>query len=111
MTVSRPPKKSETLEVRLPYAAKTAFMERCRREGLTASEVVRAMIDARGQTATRPRRMGRAWLALAAVLGGIAIGAAAAPAIAQALPGSRAEFERLDSNGDGLLSQAEFRGR
>ena len=111
MTFSRPPKKSETLEIRLPYAAKTEFMERCRRDGLTASEVVRGMIETRVEIGAKTRRSGRAWLALAAAVGGIAIGAAAAPAIAQALPGSQAEFEQLDANGDGLLSQAEFRGR
>jgi hypothetical protein len=110
MTVSRPPKKSETLEIRLPYAAKMAFMDRCRREGLTASEVVRGMIERQVQTG-RPRRMARAWLTLAAALGGIAIGAAAGPAIAKALPGSQAEFSRLDTNSDGLLTPIEFRDR
>ncbi len=113
MTLSRPPKKSETLEIRLPHAAKTAFMERCRAEGLTASEVVRDLIETRVKATSnrRPRRSTRTWLTLAAALGGIAIGAAAAPAIAQALPGSQAAFQQLDANGDGVLSLAEYRAR
>ena len=40
----RDEKKSETLEVRLPYSQKIAFMEACRKEGITASEALRAGI-------------------------------------------------------------------
>lgn len=112
MTFPRPPKKSETLEIRLPHAAKAAFMQRCRADGLTASEVVRDLIERRVQTvAARPRRLARAGWALAAALGGVAIGAAAAPAIAQALPGSQAAFDQLDTNRDGVLTPAEFSAR
>ncbi len=45
MNRERPPKKSETLEVRLPHAAKQAFMARCREDGRSASEVIREFID------------------------------------------------------------------
>ncbi|MBL4787807.1 MAG: hypothetical protein JKY60_01715 [Kordiimonadaceae bacterium] len=38
-------KKSETLEVRLGYRKKTAFMAACKTEGKTASAVVRNFID------------------------------------------------------------------
>src|SRR5690349_6035312 len=42
----RPPKKSETLEIRIPYPTKTAFMEKAKAEGRAASEIVREQIDA-----------------------------------------------------------------
>lgn len=41
----RDEKKSESLEVRLPYSQKIAFMEACKEEGITASEALRAGID------------------------------------------------------------------
>jgi hypothetical protein len=46
MTAPRPPKKSETLEIRIPYPDKQAFMARCRQDGASASETLRALIDA-----------------------------------------------------------------
>ena len=109
MTSPRPPKKSETLEIRLPHAAKLAFMERCRAAGLTASEVVRGLIEA--PAAPKARRTMKGWQALAAAIAGVVIGAAAAPSIAQALPGSRAAFDQMDANHDGVVSFAEFQAR
>ena len=46
MHADRSPKKSETLEVRIPYPTKTALMEKARAEGRAASEIVREQIDA-----------------------------------------------------------------
>lgn len=46
MSSPRPPKKSETLEIRIPYPTKTAFMEKAKAEGRAASEIVREQIDA-----------------------------------------------------------------
>lgn len=46
MSSQRPPKKSETLEIRIPYPTKTAFMEKAKAEGRAASEIVREQIDA-----------------------------------------------------------------
>ncbi len=37
MPQPRSPKKSEMLEVRLPYELKTAFMSRCRQDGGSGS--------------------------------------------------------------------------
>jgi hypothetical protein len=107
MTAPRPPKKSETLEIRLPHASKLAFMERCRAAGLTASEVVRGLIESEAP-APKARRTMKGWQAAAAAVAGVVIGAAAAPSIAQALPGSRAAFEQMDANQDGVVSFAEF---
>jgi len=46
MTDKRKEKKSETLEVRLPYSKKEAFKAACEREGITASHAMRTFIDA-----------------------------------------------------------------
>ena len=46
MNKPRPPKKTETLEVRLPHAVKRDFMARTRSRGRTASAVLREFIDA-----------------------------------------------------------------
>lgn len=108
MTTPRPPKKSETLEIRLPHAAKVAFMERCRADGVTASEVVRGLIESEVPAGPKARRAIKGWQTVAAAVAGIVIGAAAAPSIAQALPGSRVAFEKIDANQDGVISFAEF---
>ncbi len=108
MTTPRQPKKSETLEIRLSHEDKLAFMARCRSQGVTASEVVRGMIEA---PVAQPRRSAKPWQALAAAMVGLLIGAVAAPSIAQALPGSRAAFDQMDTNRDGHISFAEFQGR
>ena len=111
MASTRAPKKSETLEVRLPYEAKTAFMARCRDGGQTASEAVRAFIEGELTGAARPRSRLRAWQTLAAAVAGLAIGAAAAPSLAQTGGDDRAAFQMLDRNGDGVLPPAEFSRR
>jgi hypothetical protein len=106
----RPEKKTEMLEVRLGHAAKAAFMARCRQEGLTASDVVRDLIEARlrgGQA--KQSGLGLAQV-MAAAVAGLAIGAAAAPSVAQTVGGT-ADFQRLDRNHDGVLSAAEFAAR
>lgn len=98
------PKKSETLEVRLPYAAKQAFMARCQARGATASEAVRAFIEADlGQPAKAPSRRLH-WIAAAAVA--LGFGVMAAPSLAR--PSLPAEFARLDTDHDKGLSPAEF---
>jgi hypothetical protein len=107
--MARPPKKSETLEVRLPHPTKQAFMARCRDEGRSASEAVRAFIDgelAPPPAAPRPRLLPRL---VAGALLAAAVGAVAAPTLAH--PNRAAEFARLDKNHDGVLTLAEFKGR
>ncbi|MGA0546890.1 EF-hand domain-containing protein [Brevundimonas sp. VNH65] len=115
MAVARPPKKSETLEVRLSHAEKADFMARCRDEGLTASEAVRGLIA--GRTARPGRRKGLGWTVAAALGAGLAVGAIAAPSLAQSgdravsVADDRAAFHQMDRDGDGVISWAEFRGR
>ncbi len=124
----KPGKKSETLEVRLPYETKRDFLDACRADGTTASEVVRQSIDGYLETRTRTaeassdpkgtaamnviqfiprplRRPRRAAGALGAV-GRVVV--TAQPSAAN--PDFRSLFDRLDSNGDGVLTAEEFGG-
>lgn len=100
-------KKSETLEIRLPYCTKLAFMARCRDEGRSASEALRHFIDGHldgagpGRITVRgPRRF------LVGALIAAAMGAIALPSLAH--PSLRSGFDRLDVNGDHAISLAEF---
>jgi hypothetical protein len=97
-------KKSETLEIRLPYPTKLAFMARCRDEGRSASEALRGFIDGHIEPARpRSRLPGRL---IAGALVAAAMGAIALPSLAH--PSLRADFDRLDLNGDHAISAAEF---
>jgi len=101
------PKKSETLEVRIPYSTKEAFMARCRADGRSASEAVRGFIEAEVEGIPRRRRLiGR--LAAGALLAAAA-GAVAAPTLAHT--NRTAEFQRMDVNHDGVVTLQEFRAR
>ncbi|MGQ2970829.1 MAG: EF-hand domain-containing protein, partial [Allorhizobium sp.] len=76
--------------------------------GRTASDALRVFID--GEVEGRPTRSrSRIWIAAAAALG-LAIGAAAAPSLAQTTP-DHAAFRKLDRNADGALSYEEFSAR
>lgn len=106
MAEPRKLKKSEMLEVRIPYPTKTAFMALCRDEGQSASEMVRGYIDRRLQgeaEEARSRRLFR-WLVGGAIAA--AVGAVAVPSLAR--PGPDAEFHKLDANRDGVVTVAEF---
>jgi Ca2+-binding EF-hand superfamily protein len=115
-------KKSETLEVRIPYETKQAFLNACREDGTTASEVVRDKVQDYLDMRERPslnedkrtlimklpqpiRRYG--WRA---AVGGVAaigfVGVAALPSAAA--PDFKAQFGRLDKNADGVISLEEF---
>lgn len=110
MTEPRPPKKSESLEIRIPYPTKQAFMAACKEEGVSASEVLRGLIEARLEPAPRRRLK---WAA--ATLIALAVGALAAPSLALASKGlggeaeARRAFQRLDADHDGALSYSEYR--
>lgn len=91
-------KKSETIEVRLPFAAKRAFAERCRAEGLTMSDAIRRFVKG-----PQPARRG--------LTGPLAVTAAIALAVAVSPAASRqdhsADFAALDRNKDGVVTRAE----
>ena len=113
MDRDKPLKKSETVEIRLPHATKTAFMARCRAEGRTASDAIRRFIDAElSQTPSTRRSPRLGWRPLlAAAVAGLALGAVAAPSLAQSSPPTRAAFDRMDRNHDGIVSFDEYRVR
>jgi hypothetical protein len=125
-TPQRPPKKSEMLEVRLDYETKRNFLDACRRAGRTASDVVRESVlsfidresarpDAQpepGKLLTmipRPIRRKRYLAAAAGVAGaaGIALFSALPSA---ASPDLKAAFQKIDRNGDGVVTVEEFFG-
>lgn len=111
MSAARAPKKSESLEIRLPYPAKQAFMARCQAEGVTASEALRGFIDRQIEPTRRP--LGRPPLSkrahwIAGALVAAAVGAVAVPSLALPALSHAASFEQLDANHDGVLSKAEF---
>ena len=99
-------KKSETLEIRLPYPTKLAFMARCRGEGRSASEALRQFIDGHLEERGPARRSSRLGQVIAAALVAAAMGAFAAPSLAKSSP--HADFACLDLNGDGGVSAAEL---
>jgi hypothetical protein len=109
MSAPRALKKSESLEIRIPYPTKQAFMARCREDGRSASEALRAFID--GQLdAPKPAPRRTPWRLIAGALIAAAVGAAAVPSLAR--PGLKAaEFTTLDANHDGVLTYAEFQRR
>ena len=104
MSTPRKLKKSETLEIRLPHPTKQAFMARCRAEGRSASEDVRGFIESRLAPAPAASRL-RVRL-LAGLLAALALGAVAAPSLAR--PDPKADFRRLDADGDGRVTPAEL---
>ncbi len=116
MSAHRQPKKTETLEIRLSHEEKQAFMARCRTEGLTASEAVRGFISGRAVRSPK-RKTGLGWTVAAALGAGLAVGAVAAPSLAQSasravhVTDQQAVFARMDRNGDGVISLAEFQTR
>lgn len=119
--MTRTPKKSETLEIRIPHETKQALMARSRAEGRPASEVVRGFIDAYLSEAacstpsawdrnmTRLRLYARPSMALFATLVAVGgVGLAVSPATA--LPDLQAAFKEADADGNGALSADEFGG-
>ena len=114
-------KKSETLEVRIPYETKQAFLTACREDGTTASEVVRESVQTYLDERERPdpkkertlvmkfpepvRRYG-----LRAAAGGLAaVGLTTFAALpSAAAPDFAAIFKKMDANGDGVLTTEEF---
>ncbi len=88
-------------------------MERCQREGRTASAVVRTLIDEQLEPAPGARTHARSTCRMAvAGLAGAALGlGVAAPSMASSGEPNRTAFEKLDRDGDGALTYQEFSTR
>lgn len=110
MTEPRRLKKSESLEIRIPYPTKEAFMARCRADGRSASEALRAFIDQQLEAPAKPRLSRRTLRLVAGAAIAAAVGAAALPSLARPSIAA-AQFDRIDANHDGVLSRAEFTAR
>jgi hypothetical protein len=108
----RSPKKSETLEVRIPHEVKDALMRKAHAEGRSASEVVRKLIDS--YLSAHPKEARSMLIGFwkpAAVAGAAAIAivsTAISPAPSHAKPDLRSVFQTLDRNRDGNISLSEF---
>lgn len=115
-------KKSETLEVRIPHETKQAFLNACREDGTTASEVVREQVQSYLDARERPQPQEKGRLMQfspnvrrygprVAAGGVVALGLTAMAVLpSAAAPDFKAQFGRLDANGDGVLSVEEFLG-
>jgi hypothetical protein len=110
MSSIRPPKKTGTIGIRLSDEAKAAFMERCRRDGRTASEAIRLFIDEQVAARTEiPQRRAPSWrIAIAAIVGATLGLGAAAPSLARSVQQTRPAFDQLDRDHDGVLTFREF---
>lgn len=119
-TPKRPEKKSEMIEVRVPYSMKQAFLKSCEARGISLSEAVRDMIDA--QTHQPARRMDN-WIRRINPMStlfkrhprktaGGAAGAVAAIALLGAAPtiasDGMAIFAEMDADRNNVISEAEF---
>ncbi|HEX8620841.1 MAG TPA: EF-hand domain-containing protein [Allosphingosinicella sp.] len=106
-------KKNDSIEIRLPDETKSAFREKCRREGRTVSDAVRSIIEEqvepRAGVRLRRRSLWRIGVAMAA--GAVLGGGLAAPSIAASFDDSRPAFQALDRDRDGALSYEEFSSR
>jgi Ca2+-binding EF-hand superfamily protein len=115
MTKPRPPKKTETLEVRVPHAVKRDFMALARRRGRTASAVLREFIDSylAGDSSSEVRPMFKRIAkpaAATAVIGTVLAAHLMLPTAAAAAPDFKSVFVQLDRNRDGKLTPDELAG-
>lgn len=113
------PKKSDTLQIRIPHETKKQFLGACHEDRVSASDVLRRSILDYLSLRKRPSPEKKDLLAmipklirkkryLAAGLASVAGLALFAVMPSAADPNFRTAFERLDSNHDGKLDLSEF---
>lgn len=112
MTEHKKEKKSESIEVRVPYELKQEFMQRAAQEGVSASDLIRRfMADYLAPQSKESRTMLISALKPAAFLGATAVAALftlASPTTVQATPDLKAVFDRFDADKNGAINAAEF---
>ena len=114
--MKRREKKSESLDIRLPYEQKREFMEATQKQGETASEALRRFITAYTEEARLTEThnpvqeirmtLARHRLKTLASATGAAIGVFAISALPSAA--DQTVFERLDKNKDGMITAGEI---
>jgi len=114
--MKRREKKSESLDIRLPYQQKQDFMAATKQKGQTASEALRAFIAhyiEEARLEQHPNKVQEITMTLArhrlktlATAAGAAIGVFSVTALPSAADSTA--FERLDENKDGVLTEGEI---
>lgn len=119
MSEPRPPKKTESVEVRMPLRLKQELSAQARREGRSVSDIVRGLIEDYVrrpaqlskqplETAMKTIRKHPARAGFAVILGAAGLSALLSSAIpAGAQEDRRGLFTREDTNGDGFITLAE----
>lgn len=112
MTEHKKEKKSESIEVRVPYELKQEFMQRAAQEGVSASDLIRRfMADYLAPPSKESRTMLISALKPAAFLGATAVAAIFTlswPTAVQATPDLKAVFDRFDADKNGAVTPSEF---
>ncbi|MAK61157.1 MAG: hypothetical protein CMK09_09290 [Ponticaulis sp.] len=113
----REEKKSESLEVRLPYSQKIAFMEACKREGISASEALRAGIAEFLEAHERQSQSSNPLKEVVTLMRlntkktiGSLMALSIGTAMFAAMPSAAQDelFAKLDKNNDGVLTAGEI---
>ncbi|MEC7288727.1 MAG: hypothetical protein VXW22_01325 [Pseudomonadota bacterium] len=112
----RKEKKSESLDIRLPYEQKREFMEATRKQGETASQALRRYIAAyieEARLAEQPNTVQEITMTLArhrfktiATAAGAALGVFSVSALPSAADSTA--FDALDKNKDGMITEGEI---
>ncbi len=112
MNSARPEKKSETIEVRVSYSEKLAFMEACKQAGTTASHAIRGYIgDFLGPERAMQKRsqilIAMALLVLSVVAAAAFVWTNSGP---QAATTGTRVVQYFDKDGDGVITLADSAG-
>lgn len=104
-------KKSESIEVRLPYSIKTNFMEKCTEDGDTASHVLRGFITSylRTKPNIRIAKFAPIALVLPLLIAGLYITHLIEMPSPQTSVTQQALFSSFDTNEDGFLTATDAR--
>lgn len=104
-------KKSESIEVRLPYSIKTNFMEKCTEDGDTASHVLRGFIASylRTKPNNRIAKFAPIALVLPILITGLYISHLTETPNPQTSLAQQALFSSFDTNHDGFLTATDAR--